>query len=429
MKSKTDRTRVVITGLGVVAPNGVGLAAFEEAIRAGRSGIEYYNSLKELKFSCCIGGTPTVTEEMKLEYLTTLQLRNFSSNGILYGCMAGVDAWRDAGLDFAGDEPHWESGCIFGTGVSSVEKMADASTLIDLGKIRRLGSTTAAQTMASGVSAYLNNIIGFGNQVTTNSSACTTGTESILMGYDRIVAGHASRILVGSASDDGKYIWGAFDAMKVMNYKHNDDPGSGSRPMSETASGFVPGSGAGAMVLESLESAQARGAKIYAEVLGGSVNSGGQRGGGTMTAPNPIAIQKCITSAIHNAQIDPSEIDVINGHLTATIKDPEEIENWAIALDRNGIDFPYVHSLKSMVGHCIGAAGSIESVAAILGLHNDFIFPSINCSDLHSDIEKVIDKSRVPQHTIEGVGTKVVAKSSFGFGDVNCCIIYKKYEE
>lgn len=422
------KKRVVITGLGVVSPNGVGLSDFGQAIKSGVSGIEYYEELKELNFSCCIGGTPTVTEEMKLNYLSALQLRNFSSSGILYGCIAGIDAWKDAGLPLSADDPQWDSGCIFGTGVSSVQKMADASTLIDQKKIRRLGSNTASQTMASGVSAYLNNIIGFGNQVTTNSSACTTGTESILMGYDRIMAGHATKILVGSCSDHGKYIWGAFDAMKVMSYKHNDNPEKGSRPMSASASGFVPGSGAGAMVLETLESAIARGAKIYAEVLGGHVNSGGQRNGGTMTAPNPIAIQRCILAAIDSANISPNDIDVINGHLTATIKDPEEVENWSKALGRDGVNFPYIHSLKSMIGHCIGAAGSIESVAAVLGLYSDFVFPSINCDDLHSEIEAIVDPSRIPGKLIENANTKIVAKSSFGFGDVNCCIIYKKYE-
>lgn len=420
--------RVVITGLGVVAPNGVGLADFGAAIKQGVSGIAYYPALKELNFSCCIGGTPAVSEAMKLNYLSALQLRNFSSSGIMYGCMAGIDAWRDAGLSFADAEPYWDSACIFGTGVSSVQKMADASTLIDQGKIRRLGSNTATQTMASGVSAYLNSIIGFGNQVTTNSSACTTGTESILMAYERIAAGKAVRVLAGSCSDDGKYIWGAFDAMKVMSYKHNDSPTTGSRPMSATASGFVPGSGAGALVLETLDSALQRGAKIYAEVLGGHVNSGGQRGGGTMTAPNAKAIQRCIRGAIDSAGISPAEIDVINGHLTATSKDAEEVQNWSQALGRSGADFPYIHSLKSMVGHCIGAAGSIESVAAVLGLEGDFVFPSINCEDLHEDIAATIDAASVPQKLVQEAGTQIVAKASFGFGDVNCCIIYKKYE-
>ena len=137
--------------------------------------------------------------------------------------------------------------------------------------------------------------------------------------------------------------------MRVMSYKHNDSPEKGSRPMSETAAGFVPGSGAGALVLESLESALERKATIYAEVLGGDINSGGQRNGGTLTAPNSEAVQRCITNALVDAQISSNEIDLINGHLTATSKDALEIENWTKALQRKGTQFPYINSLKSMV--------------------------------------------------------------------------------
>ena len=147
-------------------------------------------------------------------------------------------------------------------------------------------------------------------------------------------------MLVGGCSDHGPYIWGGFDAMKVITYKHNAEPEKASRPMSATASGFVPGSGAGAMLLESLESALARGAKIYGEVLGGASNSGGQRGLGTMTAPNAEAVQRCIREAVTDAGISAAEVNLINGHLTATVKDTDEIENWAIALDRKGSDFP-----------------------------------------------------------------------------------------
>ena len=129
-------------------------------------------------------------------------------------------------------------------------------------------------------------------------------------------------MLVGSCSDDGPYIWGGFDAMRVMTYKHNGAPEKGSKPMSAGASGFVPGSGAGALVLESLESALKRKVTIYAEVLGGNINSGGQRSGGTLTSPNSEAVQKCITDAMKDAKIKGAEIDAINGHLTATIKDP-----------------------------------------------------------------------------------------------------------
>jgi len=419
------QNRVVITGLGVVAPNGVGLEAFEEAIKTGKSGIEFYPEFKELKFSCCIGGIPEVSEELKREYLSELQLRGFNSSGILYGCMAGMDAWQDAGFSIS-DEVDYDSGTVFGTGTSGVDKFRESIYKLDDKKVKRLGSTAVAQTMASGISAYLGGILGLGNQVTTNSSACTTGTEAILMGYDRIKAGRAKRMLVGSCSDHGAYLWGGFDAMRVMTYKHNDTPETGSRPMSATASGFVPGSGAGAMVLESLESALKRKATIYGEILGGEINSGGQRNEGTMTAPNSEAVQRCIKNAIQNAGIKATDIDTINGHLTATMKDFTEIENWSKALDLEGDNFPYINSLKSMVGHCLAAAGSIESVACVLQLKNNFIFPNINCEDLNEEIVSLISKDKIPQQLIEKE-INIIAKASFGFGDVNGCVIFRKY--
>ncbi len=422
--------RVVITGLGVAAPNGVGISAFTTAIKNGVSGISYHKELENLNFSCCIGGIPEVTEAMKLQYFTPLQLRNFNSSGILYGCIAGVDAWKDAGLHITTtDTPDWDSGTVFGTAVSGVDKFREAIYKLDDKKVKSLGSTAVLQTMASGISAYLSGMLGLGNLVTTNSSACSTGTEAILMGFERIQSGRAKRMLVGGCSDHGPYLWGGFDAMRVITYKHNDSPEKASRPMSATASGFVPGSGAGALLLESLSSALERGAKIYGEVLGGAVNAGGQRGDGTMTAPNSIAVQRCIKTAVENAGITADEIDLINGHLTATSKDAAEINNWSTALNRTGKNFPYIHSLKSMIGHCLGAAGAIESVAAVLGLKEGFIFPSINCEDLHPEIAGIIDPEKIPQKLIENDKLQTIAKASFGFGDVNACIIFRKYNQ
>jgi len=419
--------RVVITGLGVVAPNGVGLDAFKKAIKRGESGITFHQQLADLNFSCCIGGIPNISEEKKLEYLTPLQLRGFNSSGILYGCIAGMDAWKDAGFNINFETNlDYNSGTIFGTGTSGTEKFREAIYRLDKGEVKRLGSTIVVQTMASGISAFLGGILGLGNQVTTNSSACTTGTEAILMGYERIKNNQAKRMLVGSCSGDGPYIWGGFDAMRVMTYKHNENPKQGSRPMSASASGFVPGSGAGALVLESLDSALARNATIYAEVLGGNINSGGQRNGGTMTAPNAEAVQRCITDALKNANILAKEIDVINGHLTATSKDSLEIENWTKALNRNGADFPYINSLKSMVGHCLAAAGSIESVATVLQLKEQFLFPNINCDNIHPEISALISEEKILRQLFK-TELNIAAKASFGFGDVNGCIIFKRY--
>ena len=412
--------------MGVVSPNGVGLTNFLDALKGGVSGIEYYRELKDHNFSCCIGGIPEVTDELKAKYLTPLQLKNFNSSGILYGCMAGIDAWIDGGFQIdQNSEVDFDAGIVFGTGQSGVDKFREAVYKLDGGKVRRLGSTTVAQTMSSGVSAYLGGILGLGNQVTTNSSACTTGTEAILMGVERIQSGKAKRMLVGSCSDHGTYIWGGFDAMRVMTYKHNATPTEGSRPMSASASGFVPGSGAGALLIEDLDSAKKRGARIYAEILGGHINSGGQRNGGTMTAPNSAAVQRCIQMAVEDAAIKSEEIDVINGHLTATIKDATEIRNWKAALGLSRDNFPTINALKSMTGHCLAAAGSIECIAAVLQVHHDFIFPSLNCKDLHPEIEEELSASAIPHQTrYQKVDT--VIKASFGFGDVNACIVFQK---
>jgi 3-oxoacyl-(acyl-carrier-protein) synthase len=421
------KKRVVITGLGIVAPNGVGLDAFTYAIKNGISGIKFDSELERLKFSCQIAGKPEVSTELALNYFTELELRNFNASGILYGVIAGIDAWKDAGLSIDIDsEPDWDSGTIFGAGTSGIDKLRESIYKIDALQTRSLGSTSVSQTMNSGVSAYLGGKLGLGNQVMTNSSACTTGVESILMGYERIKSGQAKRMLTGSTSDSGPYIWGGFDAMRVCTFKHNDSPETGSRPMSASASGFVPASGAGALVLEDLETALERGATIYAEVLGGNINSGGQRGAGSMTAPNPVAVQKCIKDAMKNAGITPSEIDAINGHLTATSKDSLEIMNWSAALDRKGADFPYINSLKSMVGHCLSASGSLESVATVLQVQQGFIFPNTNCDDLHPDITACIDASRISQRLIKK-DINIIAKASFGFGDINGCVIFKKY--
>lgn len=420
--------RVVVTGLGVCAPNGVGLEAFSNSLEEGKSGIQFFEELKELKFSCQIGGKPNINNTNLNNYFSNVQLKDLSATGLLYGVISGLDAWNDAGLEKVNpkEQPDWDSGIVFGTGILGVDKFRESIYKLDQGNVRRLGSTSVIQTMASGISAYLGGILGCGNQVTTNSSACTTGNEAILMGYERIKLGKAKRMLVGSCSDSGPYVWGGFDTMRILPRKYNDIPEAASRPMSATASGFVPGSGAGALVLESLDSAIERGAKVYAEVLGGAINSGGQRLGGSMTAPNNEAVQRCILDAITNSEITVEDIDAINGHLTATGKDVTEIKNWSSALGLSGVDFPYINSFKGLFGHCLAAAGSIECVAAVLQLKNQMIYGNLNCEDVHPEIGRLIDAERIPQKTIKTT-INCIAKASFGFGDVNACTIFGRY--
>ncbi|MGF7028988.1 MULTISPECIES: beta-ketoacyl-[acyl-carrier-protein] synthase family protein [Sphingobacterium] len=420
--------RVVITGLGVVAPNGVGVPAFTQALKEGVSGVRHDVQLEKLQFSCQIAGMPQVSDDLKRQYFTELELRGFNSTGILYGVIAGMEAWTNAGFPIAlNSAPDWDSGTVFGSGTSGIDKFRESIYKIDELQTRRLGSTVVAQTMNSGVSAYLGGKLGLGNQVTTNSSACATGTEAILMAYDRIRSGRAKRMLAGSTGDSGPYIWGGFDALRVCSSQYNDRPAEGSRPMSATAAGFVPGSGAGALLLEDLESALERKAMIYGELLGGQVNSGGQRGTGSMTAPNADAVRRCIAEALKNSGVSGWDVDSINGHLTATAKDAFEIENWTEALGRKGKDFPLINSLKGMTGHCLSAAGSIECVATVLQLYHGFVFGNSNCTDLHPEIAAMIDPSRIPLLQVD-VKPYIIAKASFGFGDVNACLIFKKFD-
>ena len=418
--------RVVITGLGVCAPNGSDIQTFKTSLEQGTSGIRFQPELKDLNFSCQIAGKPNIDAIDLHQYFTNAQLKGLDSSGLVYGMIAGLDAWQDAGLGVNSENVDYDSGIVFGTGILGVDKFREAVYKVDEGNVRRLGSTAVIQTMASGISAFLGGKLGAGNQVTTNSSACSTGTEAVLMGFERIAQGKAQRMLVGSCSDSGPYVWGGFDAMRILPNKYNNRPSEASRPMSATAAGFVPGSGAGALVLESLESALERKAKIYAEVLGGAVNSGGQRAGGSMTAPNSEAVQHCIKTALKQAEISPEAVDTINGHLTATTKDPVEIQNWSLALGRYGNDFPHINSFKGHVGHCLAASGSIECVGTVLQLSEQKLYASLNCSDIHPDIEKIISPTVIPQESRD-LALKIAVKASFGFGDVNACVIFSTY--
>jgi 3-oxoacyl-(acyl-carrier-protein) synthase len=415
--------------MGVVAPNGHGLAAFERALREGISGIRAIPELKTLNFGCLVGGIPQDFDTLRESYFDHEELQSLNQN-IGYAAVAAVDAWRDAGFEVPAtddDRVDWETGVISGSGIGGMDTIAGTLVpVVNAGNVRRMGSRTVEQVMNSGTSARIAGLLALGNQVTSNSSACSTGNEAVIMAADRIRNGLATRMLAGGSEGPSPYIWAGFDAMRVICRKFNDRPEMASRPMSESASGFVPGAGAALLVLEELESALARGVRIYAEVLGGMVNCGGHRMGGSITAPNPEGVRRCIQGALADSMIDAGQIDTINGHLTATYADPVEVMNWSVALERPPENFPYINATKSMVGHCLGAAGAIECVASVLQIYRGFVHPSLNCEDLHPDI--VPFAGSVPHKAVEHPDLKVVAKAGFGFGDVNSCLIFRKWE-
>jgi 3-oxoacyl-(acyl-carrier-protein) synthase len=422
--------RVVITGMGVLAPNGHGLEEYEAALRAGRSGIRYIPELKDLNFSCQVGGVPQGVEAMRASYFVPEQLVSMNEN-IGYAAISAIDAWKDAGLTvppFNSDEVDWDSGVIVGSGIGGMDTIANVVVpMVNAGKVKRMGSSIVEQVMNSGTSARVGGLLALGNQVTSNSSACSTGNEAVFEAMMRIRLGMAKRMLAGGCEGASPYIWAGFDAMRVLSKKFNDCPDEASRPLSASAAGFVPGSGGALLLLEDLETAKARGARIYAELLGGHVNCGGQRMGGSMTAPNPEGVKRCIRAAIADAEISAKDIEAINGHLTATFADPYEVKNWSEALERGPKDFPYINSTKSMIGHCLGAAGAVECVAVVLQLYKGFLHPSVNSADVHPDISAF--SRSIPQQALECPELKIIAKAGFGFGDVNSCLIFKKWEE
>jgi 3-oxoacyl-(acyl-carrier-protein) synthase len=422
--------RVVITGLGVIAPNGNGIRDFELALRKGQSGVRYQPQMEECKFACRVAGCPEGVDELAEASFAEdeLMAMNMSHR---YASLAAVEAWTDAGFELPDrddDRVQWDAGAILGTGIGGMDVIASKVVpLTDAGKVRRLGSTVVEQVMSSGISARISGQLALGNQVTSNSSACSTGTEAVAMGLERIRRGLADRMLCGGAEAASHHIWAGFDSMRVLCRDFNDEPEKASRPMSASAGGFVPGAGAGVLLLEERDSAEARGARIYAEVLGAGVNCGGHRSGGSMTAPNPEGVRRCIRLALDDAGLTASEVDAISGHLTATGADPAELSSWTRALECQPDALPPIVSTKSMVGHLLGAAGAVESVASILMLRGGFVHPSINCEDVHPEIEPYA--ASIPHEMWERADMRVMIKAGFGFGDVNACLVFRKWDE
>lgn len=414
--------RVVITGLGVIAANAHGPTAFEEALREGRSGIAFRPDLAALGFSCQVGGVPENIDLLRDRYFDSCQLAGMDRHAVI-GCIAGLDCWQDAGLRHDREGVDWDTAISFGSGIGGIETIGKTLVpMTDAGRVRRLGSSIPERIMFSSVSARLAGMLGIGGQTASVSSACATGLEAIVNGYRMVRHGDAARVLAGGCESDSHYVWASFDAMRVLSRNFNHTPDAASRPLSASADGFVPAAGAGAVMLESLDSAIARGARIYAEITGGAVNCGGQRNRGSMTSGNPEGARRCIQQAIRSAGITPEEIDLISGHLTATKADATEVSNWLAALELPRERFPLLNAPKSLFGHALGAAGAIECVAVILQLCKSFVHPTRNCDDLHPELRWCAPK--IPRECVERE-INVAAKASFGFGDVNACAIFQ----
>ena len=420
------KNRVAITGIGVVSPIGSTLPDFLAALREGESSISYSKELEDKNFVCRVAGIPKPV----VHNMGTISriVPEFGDKSIIYALSAGIDAWKDAGFELP--DMQSSSSCdvsvVVGSTCAGYDYFARMKALIDEGRTKKLGSWFVVNTMHSGPAAFLSSLLSASCRAESLSSACASGTEAIARAYELVANGVADVVVTGGCDPDSPYVWAGFDAMRLLCRNGNDNPQSASRPLSKKASGFVPSAGAGILVVENMEHAQSRGAKIYAEIVGACVNSGGQRNGGSMTSPNSQKAVECIQNAVKMTEISPTEISYINGHLTGTMADPLEVTNWSRALNLKKV-FPYINSTKSLIGHALGAAGAIETIATVLQMHQGFVHVSQNCMPLHAEIAKIYDSAKIPQQTIENVSIEYAAKASFGFGDVNACLVLKKY--
>lgn len=419
--------RVVVTGLGVVAPGAPGVVEFEQLLREGRSAIEHDAELARLHFGGQLSARCVLPQALLDEHLDALEQRRLKNAALRFALVAALSAYKDSGLEMPSDHTRSGYGVIFGAGVPGIDVLGEGLREIDRGRVKRLGSSMIQMQMPSSAAAIVAGKLGFGGQVSCNASACATGTEALCLGLERIRWGFSDVQLVGSCESQGAHLWGPFDALGVLSRGFAHSPHEACRPLSAQAAGFVPGGGAGALILESLGHALARGARIYCEVQGGAVNCGGQRHGGSMTASSPLGVVRCIQAALEDAGLSGDAVDAISGHLTATLNDPVEIESWATALKRSGRSFPRINSLKSLIGHGLSASGSIELVASVLQLSGQFLHASRNAEDLHPRIRAVIHEDSVV-HESHTTSLQTLAKASFGFGDVNACAILTRWE-
>lgn len=426
------KTRVVITGLGCITAGSDNIKEFLDLLKSEESAISRVDALVNNDFNCQIGGIPCKESQNFVDTINANNLK-FAGDATKFFVHSGIQAWIDSGLHIPSRESSdvdYNSGCIIGSVYGNIDLYTDDFIkLLQTSKPKKLRSTVVEQMSFSAPSATLAGILALGNLVMSNSCACSSSTESILQCYERIKSGKAIRMIAGGTEAFSLNAWSMAESLGLSTTAFNYDPQKGSCALSMNASGTVPGAGAGAIVLESYETAVKRGANIYAEILGGISICGGQRSGGSMYTPNPIALKKCIEATLNNTRVKTNEIDLISGHLNSTNFDLLEINTWTKALKRKAKDFPYINAIKSYVGYTIGAEGILEIIVAALELKNQFIAPNLNSRPLHEYILNLVDEERIPEGIIYDYPLNYVIKGSFGFGDVNTCIILKRFND
>jgi len=400
--------RVVVTGIGAVSCLGNSAADITDSLRNGRSGIVANETFREMGLRSQVSGSVNI--DIK-EYIDRKVLR-FMGDAAAYAYIAMQWAIEDAGLE-ENDVSNPRTGLIASSGGASSENIiTSADTLRNRG-VRKIGPYMVPRSMSSSVSACLATPFRIKGVNYSITSACATSAHCIGVAMEQIQLDKQDVVFAGGGEEEHWNLSSMFDAMGALSSRYNDEPTKASRPYDVNRDGFVSASGSGMLVVEELEHAKARGAKIYAEIVGYAATSDGF----DMVAPSGEGALRCMQLA--RATVD-GDVDYVNTHGTSTpAGDIVEVQSIKQLF---GDKMPKYGSSKSMCGHSLGATGAQEAIHCLLMLQHDFIAPSINVYDLDPAIA---DTPPVMQ-TIENAGIRTAMSNSFGFGGTNATLVFQK---
>ena len=420
-------TRVVVTGLGIVSPFGRGVDYNWKNIVEGKSGIREIEGvdLKDIPVKIA-GQVPFGKEENQFDPDTVMAPKDQKKvdKFILYGLAAGSDAIEDSGWKPESDEDQFRSGVMMGSGIGGLQVIYDNSIAFNENGCKRISPFFIPSCLINMVSGNLSIKYGYKGPNHACVTACSTGTHAIGDAANIIARGDADVMVAGGAESAVNAIAIAgFSRMKAVTSDFNDRPTEASRPWDQDRSGFVMGEGSGALVLEELEHAKARGAKIYAEVVGYGMSGDAYH----ITAPSGDGAYRAMKMAVDHAKekgVELSDIGYINAHGTST---PAGDVGEALAVKRlfgdEGIKKVSMSSTKSSIGHLLGAAGAVEAVFSIMAIQNQTCPPTLN---LHNPAEELGDFDLVPLKAKKRE-IKAAMSNSFGFGGTNSSLIFKRY--
>ncbi|BBB31317.1 beta-ketoacyl-ACP synthase I [Neptunomonas japonica] len=402
--------RVVVTGMGIVSCLGNDKEAVLDSLKEGRSGIKFQEEYKELGFRSHVAGSI----DIDLEALIDRKLRRFMGNAAAYSYLAMDQAIKDAGLSEE-QVSNVRTGLIAGSGGASSADIVESADILRNKGVRRVGPYRVTRTMGSTVSACLATpfkIKGINYSIT---SACATSAHCIGNAMEQIQLGKQDVVFAGGGEELHWSLTVMFDAMGALSSKYNETPEKASRAYDANRDGFVIAGGAGMLVIEELEHAKARGAKIYGELVGYGATSDGY----DMVAPSGEGAMRCMQQAM--STVDGS-IDYINSHGTST--PAGDIQELKAMKNTFGDEMPPVSSTKSLTGHSLGATGVQEAIYSLLMMENDFICASANIDEL----DEAAQGMPVVTTRKDNVKLDRVMSNSFGFGGTNSTLVFQRFD-